>query len=396
MEAGAHGSHSAPSQGDGFEQAAARSSASASTFFLRPTIVFQPPAWAPNIDVELELSGAEDPCEVLECLSAIKAVSFSSDGGCLAAGCQDGFIRTVRIDTNERNLALCMGDHHRLGASSPFALLEGDLLQYIVRLIPVEALRLGGHVARAELSSGGSSLVSAVAFAPDGLQIAAATLAGRIVFFDYCTGQKTGFEIACGVQHSLMALVFISSTLLASAGRDRVIRVWDTGTGKEAMALTGHMGMIHTLSCTVAAGESSRGGESDRQQHGSLAMLASGSSDCTVRLWGFEIGATDAPPAAGADTPLAQCRRHGEPLRGHFRGIHSAVFSPCGKTLAVASGDSLITLWDVVHSDAEATKTQVLKGHLSAVFCLAFSPSGKILASGGDDRYVVCKCVVWA
>ena len=35
-------------------------------------VLSQPPAWAPNIDVELELSGAEDPSEMLDFLSAIK------------------------------------------------------------------------------------------------------------------------------------------------------------------------------------------------------------------------------------------------------------------------------------------------------------------------------------
>ena len=54
---------------------------------LRGNVVLQPPAWAPNVDVELELSGALDPCEVLDFAQAVKSVAFSADGGCLAAGC---------------------------------------------------------------------------------------------------------------------------------------------------------------------------------------------------------------------------------------------------------------------------------------------------------------------
>jgi hypothetical protein len=38
----------------------------------RNFIISQPPAWAPNIDVETELSGEEDECEVLDFTCAVK------------------------------------------------------------------------------------------------------------------------------------------------------------------------------------------------------------------------------------------------------------------------------------------------------------------------------------
>jgi hypothetical protein len=71
----------------------------------RRNVCLQPPAWAPNVDVELELSGAADPAEILDFSSAVKAVAFAPDGSCVAAGCHDGQIRTVRLNTQERNLA---------------------------------------------------------------------------------------------------------------------------------------------------------------------------------------------------------------------------------------------------------------------------------------------------
>jgi len=78
----------------------------------RANVCFQPPSWAPNVDVELELSGAADPAEMLDFASAIKAVAFAHDGGCMAAGCQDGQVRTVRINTEERNLAGTVRTQH--------------------------------------------------------------------------------------------------------------------------------------------------------------------------------------------------------------------------------------------------------------------------------------------
>jgi hypothetical protein len=80
----------------------------------------------------------------------MQATAFSSDGRCLAAGCQDGFVRTIRIDAEDRHLALCMAQQPRLGCGrdgsggSPLALLDGDLLRLVVSLIPATTLRLGG------------------------------------------------------------------------------------------------------------------------------------------------------------------------------------------------------------------------------------------------------------
>jgi WD40 repeat protein len=340
---------------------------------LRRNVLLQPPAWAPNVDVELELSGAEDPCEVLDFGQAIKSVAFSGDGSCLASGCQDGFVRTIRCDTEERNLALSMALDPRFSAGdSGLGLLDSDLLKYIISLIPFEPLRLGGNVARDNLESGGKALVSAIAFAPDDASLASATITGRIIFFETRSYQPLGCEICCGASHSIMALAYISNAVLASAGRDRVIRIWAISTGAQvSLPLEGHTGLIHTLSSCTPSGEN--------------AILASGASDCSVRLWNLEIEQDDCGAVANVVG-----REFAQPLKGHYRGIHCAVFCPEGKMLAVASGDSLISMWDV---DGEpAHRGEPLKGHLSSVFCLAFSPNGQVLASGGDDRIIRMWC----
>jgi WD40 repeat protein len=68
-------------------------------------------------------------------------------------------------------------------------------------------------------------------------------------------------------------------------------------------------------------------------------------------------------------------------LTGHQQAVRSVAFSPNGKLLASGSSDNTIRLWQV-HSGRKSTP---LKGHHSAVLSVAFSPDGKTLASGSDD-----------
>ena len=102
--------------------------------------------------------------------------------------------------------------------------------------------------------------------------------------------------------------------------------------------------------------------------------LASASWDNTVKLWDVRTRTTIAT------------------LEGHTNWVHSVAFSPDGKMLASGSRDLTIKLWDV----AKRTNIATLVGHVSTsnrralagVTSVAFSPDGKMLASGSDDLTV--------
>ena len=95
--------------------------------------------------------------------------------------------------------------------------------------------------------------------------------------------------------------------------------------------------------------------------------LASASADDTVRLWN-----------------VATRRPIGAPLRGHTNDVRSVAFSPDGKTLASGSADDTVRLWNVTTQRSIGE----LRGHTRDVVALAFSRDGKTLASGSFDLTV--------
>ncbi|RYP27392.1 hypothetical protein DL767_007711 [Monosporascus sp. MG133] len=96
--------------------------------------------------------------------------------------------------------------------------------------------------------------------------------------------------------------------------------------------------------------------------------LASASSDKTVRLWDAASGA------------------HRQTLEGHSSTVRGVAFSPDGRTLASASAsdDKTVRLWDA----ASGAHRQTLEGHGHWVYGVAFSPDGRTLASASWDKTV--------
>ncbi|XP_049849197.1 uncharacterized protein LOC126318222 [Schistocerca gregaria] len=71
-------------------------------------------------------------------------------------------------------------------------------------------------------------------------------------------------------------------------------------------------------------------------------------------------------------------------LPGHTEAILSVQYSPDGKRLATASGDTTVRLWD---SDTETPYSEC-RGHTNWVLCVRWSPDGRWVASGSMDKTV--------
>ncbi|MFP4123495.1 MAG: WD40 repeat domain-containing protein, partial [Coleofasciculus sp.] len=62
---------------------------------------------------------------------------------------------------------------------------------------------------------------------------------------------------------------------------------------------------------------------------------------------------------------------------------YSVVFSPDGKTIASASGDGTLRLWN-----REGELLHTLSGHEETVWSVVFSPDGKTIASASNYKTV--------
>ncbi|MCC5616196.1 serine/threonine protein kinase [Nostoc sp. CHAB 5836] len=94
--------------------------------------------------------------------------------------------------------------------------------------------------------------------------------------------------------------------------------------------------------------------------------LASASDDKIVKLWDLN-----------SKKVLAN-------LSGHSQAVKSVTFSPDGQILATASDDKTIKLWQVETLKEICT----LLGHSHAVKSVVFSPDGQMLASGSWDKTI--------
>ncbi len=138
------------------------------------------------------------------------------------------------------------------------------------------------------------------------------------------------------------------------------LKVWEVATRRLVRRLNGHTG------CCVSL-DFSRDGR----------LLASGSRDGSAIIWSTETWNR----TQTLQNPDKDSLHWFSSERGTVEGV---AFSPDGKTLALASREGNIHLWDVPTGELRES----LKGHSGAVSAVAFSPDGRTLASGGWDQTV--------
>ncbi|KAF2798827.1 hypothetical protein K505DRAFT_346348 [Melanomma pulvis-pyrius CBS 109.77] len=224
------------------------------------------------------------------------------------------------------------------------SLVRRTFADQVPQQVEMLSIREAGWDACRSTLEGHSDHVNAVAFSLDRQLVASASRDKTIRLWEVATG--TCYSTLEGHSEWVMAVAFSpDGQLVASASRDKTIRLWDAATGT-CRTLEGHSDQVNAVAFSPDG-----------------KLVASASSH-TVRLW-------DA--ATGTWTCYST-------LEGLSEWVRVVNFSPDGKLVASASGHT-VRLWDAATGTCHST----LKGDFTAVTAVAFSPDGQVLYTNRGD-----------
>jgi WD40 repeat protein len=190
------------------------------------------------------------------------------------------------------------------------------------------------------------STVSALTFHPGGNLLVSADEDASVMVWDLHSGARV--QTLAGQDSPASSLIFSpDGRWLVSGSRDGDLRVWDFTQSNECRLLSGHLGQIHSLSWGPTE-----------------TTVVSASHDGSLRWWDV---------TQGASLGLWQ---HPQ---GHW--LQSVGLGPQGDILAITSKANGVEVWKM----NQPCCLYRLQGHSQAIWQVVFSADGRTLATASQD-----------
>ncbi|OAI41217.1 hypothetical protein AYO40_03665 [Planctomycetaceae bacterium SCGC AG-212-D15] len=192
--------------------------------------------------------------------------------------------------------------------------------------------------------AGHRSMVTCVAFSPDGTRALSSAQDGGVFVWDVKSTQVAA-TVGRKLPHVFAAAFSPDGKRIFTASSDKLVRVWDIATGERVTRFQGHGREVTALALSPDG------------KH-----LLTGCLDGEVWLWDVATG--------------LMARRVG----GHTKCVYCVAFSPDGKLALSGGADMTARVWNI----SDGVEVRSLIGHTYAVCGVAFAPDGKTMLTGGD------------